>query len=252
MKVHQIVFSPTGGTRRVSDMLCRGIGTDAVVTDLCVKSDAISLPDIAADDLVIIAMPVFARRVPALAVERLRPVKANNARCVVAVVFGNRAYDDALVELLDVATDTGFRVVAAVAASAEHSIIRKYGHGRPDADDERELQGFGTEILRKVEAGTCTVPQVPGNRPYKKPGMVPHPKGRRGCNQCGVCAAHCPADAIPFDNPKAVDTAKCISCMKCVSVCPTGARRIGAVMNFLATQGLKKVCATRKPNELYV
>ncbi len=48
------------------------------------------------------------------------------------------------------------------------------------------------------------------------------------------------------------DTAKCISCMKCVSVCPTGARSIGAVMNFLATQGLKKVCATRKENEMYI
>ena len=48
------------------------------------------------------------------------------------------------------------------------------------------------------------------------------------------------------------DPAKCISCMKCVSVCPTGARSIGAVMNFLATQGLKKVCATRKENEMYI
>ena len=52
--------------------------------------------------------------------------------------------------------------------------------------------------------------------------------------------------------PRTVDTAKCISCMKCVSVCPTGARRISVVMNFLATQGLKKVCATRKENELYL
>ena len=51
---------------------------------------------------------------------------------------------------------------------------------------------------------------------------------------------------------KEVDAAKCISCMKCVSVCPTGTRRIGVVMNFLATQGLKKVCATRKENELYL
>lgn len=48
------------------------------------------------------------------------------------------------------------------------------------------------------------------------------------------------------------DTAKCISCMKCVSVCPTGARGIGVVMNFLATQGLKKLCASRKENELYI
>ena len=167
-------------------------------------------------------------------------------------VFGNRAYDDALLEMQDVATEIGFRVIAAVAAVAEHSIIRKYGKGRPDDDDDQTLRQFGADIMNKAERDDCTMPQVPGNRPYKKGGMVPHPKGRRGCNRCGVCAKQCPADAIPLSNPKTVDTAKCISCMKCVSVCPTGARGIGMIMNFLATQGLKKVCATRKDNELYI
>ena len=252
MKIHQIIFSPTGGTQRANEILCQGMDKECVVTDLCVKAADIRLPNIQEDDLAVIAMPVFAGRVPALAVERLRMVNPNSAKCVVVAVFGNRAYDDALVELQDVATEVGFRVVAAVAAVAEHSIIRKYGAGRPDADDEQELQGFGAEIIRKVLEGSCAVPQVPGNRPYKTPGAVPHPKGRRGCNRCGACAAQCPVGAIPLDNPKVVDTSKCISCMKCVAVCPNGARRIGAVMNFLATQALKKVCATRKQNELYV
>ena len=117
-------------------------------------------------------------------------------------------------------------------------------------------------IVRVTLSSICTsdlhikhgnVPRaVPGNRPYKQGGKVPQPKGRRGCNRCGVCAKQCPADAIPLSDPKTVDTAKCISCMKCVSVCPTGARGIGVVMNFLATQGLKKVCATRKENEMYI
>ena len=152
----------------------------------------------------------------------------------------------------DVATEMGFRVIAAVGAVAEHSIIRKYGKGRPDADDEQTLRRFAADIMKKAEGTDCAMPELPGNRPYKKGGKVPHPKGRRGCNRCGLCARQCPADAIPLSDPKTVDTAKCISCMKCVSVCPTGARGIGVVMNFLATQGLKKVCATRKVNELYL
>ena len=150
------------------------------------------------------------------------------------------------------ASEIGFRVIAAVGAVAEHSIIRIYGKGRPDADDEQMLRQFGVDILRKAEGSDCTMPQVPGNRPYKKGGKVPHPKGRRGCNRCGVCARQCPTDAIPLSDPKKVDASKCISCMKCVSVCPTGSRSIGVVMNFLATQGLKKPCATRKENELYL
>lgn len=225
---------------------------ESIVTDLCVKAADVRLPNIKEDDLVVIAMPVFAGRVPALAVERLRRANPHGAKCVVVVVFGNRAYDDALLELKDVATEMGFRVIAAVAASAEHSIIRKYGKGRPDSADEQALRRFGADIVRKAVSDDCTMPQVPGNRPYKKGGKVPQPQGRRGCNGCGVCAKHCPADAIPLSDPKTVDSAKCISCMKCVSVCPKSVRKIGAVMNFLATQGLKKVCATRKENELYI
>ena len=236
----------------MSEILCQGMGVESVVTDLCVKFADIQLPDIHEDDLAVIAMPVFAGRVPALAVERLRMVKPNGAKCVVVAVFGNRAYDDALLEMLDVATEMGFRVIAAVAAVAEHSIIRKYGKDRPDADDEQTLRHFGADILNKAERDDSTMPLVPGNHPYKKAGIVPQPKGRRGCNRCGVCAKQCPADAIPLSDPKTVDTKKCISCMKCVSICPTGARSIGIIMNFLATQGLKKVCATRKENELYI
>lgn len=252
MNIHQITFSPTGGTQQVSNILCQGIGTVNVVTDLCVKTSDLRLPNINENDIIVIAMPVFAGRVPTLAVERLRKVEPHNARCVVIAVFGNRAYDDALLEMQDVATEMGFRVIAAVAAVAEHSIIRKYGKGRPDADDAETLRHFGEEILRKTEDNNFSMPRVPGKHPYKHGGKVPHPKGRRRCNHCGICANQCPTDAIPLSNPKKVDSAKCISCMRCVSVCPTGARSIGAVMNFLATQGLKKVCATRKDNELYI
>ena len=252
MNIHQIIFSPTGGTRRVSEILSQGMGVDSVVTDLCVKAADIQLPNIHEDDFAVIAMPVFAGRVPALAVERLRMVKSNGAKCVVVAVFVNRAYDDALLEMQDVASEIGFRVIAAVAAVAEHSIIRKYGNGRPDADDEQTLRQFGADIMSKAECDDSTLPCVPGNHPYKKAGKVPHPKGRHGCNRCGFCAKQCPTNAIPLSDPKTVDTTKCISCMKCVSVCPTGSRGIGTIMTLLATQGLKKVCATRKEYELYI
>lgn len=250
--IQQIVFSPTGGTRRVSEILCKSMGETSMVTDLCVKTDNIKLPNIERDDLVVIAMPVFAGRIPALAVERLRQVQANGAKCVIVAVYGNRAYDDALLEMQDVATAMGFQVIAAVGAIAEHSIVRKYCKGRPDTADEQVLQNFAAQILHKAESADCCMPRVPGNRPYKQPGRVPVPKGGRGCNSCGVCASQCPVDAIPIENPKMVDATRCISCMKCVSVCPSGSRGIGTVMTFLAGQKLKKVCSTIKANELFI
>lgn len=122
MTIHQIAFSPTGGTRRVSELLCSGIEAKSILTELCVKEEELCLPSIAAGDLVVVSMPVYAGRVPALAVERLNAVESNGATCVIVAVYGNRAYEDALVEMQDVATAQGFNVVAAVAANAEHSI----------------------------------------------------------------------------------------------------------------------------------
>lgn len=252
MKIHQITFSPTGGTRRVSDYICEGIDTRPLVTDLCVKEGQIRLPDIHEEDLVIIAMPVFAGRVPALAVERLRRIQSNRAKCAVVAVYGNRAYDDALLEMQDVATEMGFRVVAAVSAVAEHSIARVYAAGRPDAEDRKELAAFGAAIINKVEGSDTYKPlALPGNRPYRAGDTGPFPTADERCTGCGTCLKLCPADAIPADNLRSVNKEACISCMRCLSVCPTKARNIGPV-EIMVTEKLKALCATRKGNELFV
>ena len=252
MAIHQITFSPTGGTRRVGELLCDGFGTKSVVTELCVKEGDLCLPRIAADDLVVVAMPVYAGRVPALAVERLKAVDANGANCVIVAVYGNRAYEDALVEMQDVATAMGFRVVAAVAANAEHSICRMYGTGRPDDADAEELASFGKTILQRALAGAPFSPlALPGNRPYKQGCAGPFPVANQDCTGCGVCADQCPTGAISVDSPKVNNNQLCIGCMRCVSVCPVQARGIGEHLKMLAAR-LEPLCRERKKNELFV
>ena len=252
MKIHQITFSPTGGTREVCEYICKGIGKKPLVTDLCVKEGQIRVPEIHEEDLVIIAMPVFAGRVPALAVERLRRIQSNCAKCVVVAVYGNRAYDDALLEMQDVAKKMGFRVVAAVSAVAEHSIARVYAAGRPDAEDRKELAAFGAAIINKVEGTDEYKPlALPGNRPYRTGNVGPFPTADERCTGCGTCRELCPANAIPADNLRSVNKEACISCMRCLSVCPTKARNIGQV-EVMVTEKLKTLCATRKGNELFV
>lgn len=252
MKIHQIMFSPTGGTRRVCEYICEGIGQKPFVTDLCVKEVQIRLPEIHEEDLVIIAMPVFAGRVPALAVDRFKRIQSNHAKCVIVAVYGNRAYDDALLEMQDVAKEMGFHVVAAVSAVAEHSIARIYAAGRPDAEDRKELAAFGAAIINKVEGTDVYKPlSLPGNRPYRAGNTGPFPMADEGCTGCGTCQELCPADAIPADNLRSVNKEACISCMRCLSVCPTKARNIGQV-EVMVTEKLKTLCATRKSNELFV
>ena len=70
-----------------------------------------------------------------MAVRRLKALNGQGARAVLACVYGNRAYEDTLVEREDAARETGFRVIAAMAAVAEHSIARQFASGRPDEQD---------------------------------------------------------------------------------------------------------------------
>lgn len=251
MTIHQISFSPTGGTRRVSELLCSGIEAKSILTELCVKEEELCLPSIAAGDLVVVSMPVYAGRVPALAVERLNAVESNGATCVIVAVYGNRAYEDALVEMQDVATAQGFNVVAAVAANAEHSICRMYGAGRPDVADAGELASFGRSILERVQGGKPFGHlALPGNRPYKQGCSGPFPVANQDCTECGVCASQCPTGAISADNPKD-NNQLCIGCMRCVSVCPSHARGIGESLKVLAAR-LEPLCRDRKKNELFL
>lgn len=253
MKIHEITFSPTGGTKRVADCLCGALGTDRLWTDLCAERQ--TAHDVAAEagDVAVIAMPVFAGRVPQLAVKRLQRLHGRGMRCVVVAVYGNRAFEDALVEMQDAAGAAGFRVVAAVAAVAEHSIARTYAAGRPDAADCEQLAAFAHDIARKLEATAPDAPlPLPGNRPYKAYSVAgPFPEAGSGCTACGTCSEACPAGAIPADRPAEVDRTLCISCMRCVSVCPVQARGIGAVVAAL-TERLRPVCSVRRANELFL
>lgn len=253
MKLYSIVFSPTGGTQKVATVLTDALEGEVARVDLTDGKQNFPAVQLTQENVAVISVPSYGGRVPAVAVERLTKLNGQGARAILVCVYGNRAYEDTLVELEDAAKQAGFRVIAAVAAIAEHSIARQFAVGRPDAQDAKQLSDFARQIQAKLSAGDSTEPSIPGNRPYKKAGgtgMVPKPT--KECTSCGVCAAECPVQAIDKKNPKKVDEKACISCMRCISVCPHSARKVSPVMLSAASLMLKKVCSERKDCELFL
>lgn len=246
MSVYTFLFSPTGGTQRVMDILGNAFGSTKTI-DLCADIEAMELD---VHDLVLIGLPSFGGRIPGIAGKRLESVQGNGAKAVLVAVYGNRAIDDTLIEMTDLAENCGFQVVGAISAVAEHSIMRHVAVGRPDADDKAELRDFARLILDRLDSDAEV--QVPGKRPYKNfggAGMFPEVDG---CVTCGLCAEKCPVGAIPVDAPDITDREKCICCMRCIDICPVSARRRNPdALNNTITR-LAKAVSGRKPNELFL
>jgi ferredoxin len=258
MQVTKIVFSPTGGTQEVTDILgdtiAKELGVAALeqidLADPFLDESDIVMP---ADAIAIIAMPCFGGRAPEIAMKRLGLIKGSGAKCIVVNVYGNRAFDDALLEMKDGANASGFKVIAAVTAIAEHSIMHQYATGRPDATDASALQEFASRIVERVASGSdMDSLHVSGNTPYVKAGDVPLvPKVTGKCVSCGKCAESCPTTAIN-SNDFAADKKACMACMRCIDICPQNARSVSKLMVKAAGMAIKKAASVRKECELYL
>ena len=161
------------------------------------------------------------------------------------VVYGNREFDDALLETRDALEGSGFRVIAAAAFIAEHSMHRSIAAGRLDARDEALCRRFAADVMAKADDAAPI--QVPGNTPYKelKPSAF-HPAANETCTKCGTCAKVCPTGAIPLNDPSHTDNERCINCMRCVEVCPINSRALPEMFQAMITKMLNEHAAGYK------
>ena len=180
-------------------------------------------------ELLIASVPVYGGRIPAFVEPYLRSLQGNGAAACPVVVYGNRAYEDALLELGDILAGDGFLPVAGAVFVAEHSMTAKVATGRPSKEELAEGKAFGEQLKAKLAKDDLSRPEIPGNRPYKerKPsgGDPMYPATKENCIGCGICAKGCPMQIISREDfCTIIAPENCIRCCACVKNCPAGAK----------------------------
>ncbi|NLB90615.1 MAG: 4Fe-4S binding protein [Clostridiales bacterium] len=239
-----VFFSPGGSTATVSSHIASALSTQIQTIDL-LRNQVTSPLFFGEKDLLVISIPVFAGRIPMICTEMLSMLKGQKTPAIISVVYGNRAYDDALLELFELVTQNGFLVAGAAAFVARHSIFPDVAKDRPNEMDLKQIESFAKSSFLTIQNSTFANLPIPGNNPYRKPGNIPlHPTGNSKCIRCGICSKLCPVDAICIHTPKKTDTEKCISCTACIYHCPQNARAFRGVKYLVASKGFQKKYST--------
>lgn len=228
--IYNVFFSPTRGTRKLADSMAAALSAQLAqpvqtidLTPPAARGQNLALR---ADDVLLFAFPVYSGRVPALLEDFIARMKGDGTPAVVLGVYGNRAFEDALLEASDLLSAGGFIPFAAAAFLAQHSHTGKVNAGRPNVHDLTEAAAFAANAAKALRAGPPQAVALPGGRPYKprRESEPRAPKTTAACTACGVCAAVCPTGAIQPKTPAVADTSLCIACFACVRHCPEEAK----------------------------
>ena len=240
--VTAMYFSATGTTKKIVSGIAARLSEsihserDVICMDFTLPSGRQEPRQFNETDIVVLGVPVYAGRVPNILSKYLNSINGNGALAVAVTVYGNRNYDDALIELADILNSRGFTVIAGGAFIGEHSFSKTLAKNRPDEKDMAIAMEFANQLKEKIFGKNDVKPvEVRGNRPYRNY-YVPKnehdepvdirkvtPKTKDLCTNCRLCVSLCPMGSIDSEDVTRVKGI-CIKCGACVKMCPVQAK----------------------------
>ncbi|MDY0361051.1 MAG: EFR1 family ferrodoxin [Desulforegulaceae bacterium] len=269
-QINVMYFSPTGTTKKVVLEIAGKISEKNKentyrIIDFTLPAIRKNQVFFTKEDIVVVGVPVYAGRVPNVLLKYLNSISGNKALCVAVVLYGNRNYDDALIELKDILVSRGFIVIGAGAFIGEHSFSKTLGQNRPDDSDMLIVQNFSDQIYNKISnKDNFDSIEVKGMRPYRPYYVVKNennepvydfrkitPKTNENCTDCKLCVDICPMGSIDFDDVSLI-TGICIKCCSCIKNCPFGAKYFDDSDFLMHKQDLEQRYMQRKEPEFFI
>lgn len=227
MNLHAVYFSPTKTTKKIVESIAKGIGFDHKNYDITMPEQREIALEFDEKDCLVIGVPVYSGRIPEITENFLLRMKGHITPVIIVAVYGNRDYEDAIIEMKDMLEKQGFVPIAAGAFIGEHSFTHNVASKRPDFKDLLISESFGNDVRDLLENKSLDdhTLEVKGNRPYRKRNSPPPvgPTVSSSCVKCGTCVSSCPANALKLDDIIQVNPNSCLRCHACTRNCPTGA-----------------------------